>query len=161
MRLKLRVAGRQVVGTLVEMRSDSIVLAWNSGHTSYPTASVTDVKVSRGKSAWTGAQFGALIGAGVGAVGAIRNSVLPNEANGLRDPDCDVTTTSCPSDSDLRDATEQVAAYTLLGALAGAVIRRERWVNSALPTAPGEREPARLLFAPSRGGMRIGVHATF
>ena len=162
MRLKLRVAGQQVVGTLVEQHDDSIVLAWNSVHTSYPLAGVTDVRVSRGKSAWTGARFGALVGAGVGLVAGAREAMQPNEAvNDLRDPSCDGTTTSCRYDSDLVTTTKRIAGAALLGAVAGAVFRREQWVKGSLPTPARDGEAARLLLAPARGGVRIGVSATF
>lgn len=162
MRLKLRIGERNVVGTLVEQRDDSIVLAWNSGHTSYPVASVSYVQVSRGKSAWTGAKFGGLIGAGVGVVIGVREAIAPNDSfNAPRDPDCDVNTMSCRYDSDVVLATKRLAGYTLLGAAAGAVIRREHWVKGELPATARDRDPARLLLSPDHGGMRIGVRATF
>jgi hypothetical protein len=161
LRLKLLVGGQKVVGTLVEQRDDSIVLAWNSGHTSYPTASVTDVRVSRGKSMWTGVKFGGLIGAGVGLVTAAAQVAGPNDAFDPIDGDCDPNIEACRYESDFAHASKQVAAYTLAGAIAGAVIRRERWVKGELPASSSHGEPARLLFAPSRHGFRIGLHATF
>jgi hypothetical protein len=162
MRLKLRVAGNKVVGELVELHGDSIVLAKSSAHTTYPVANVTDVHVSRGKSAWAGAKFGALVGAGVGLALGVREAIAPNDdRDDLRDANCDVETTACRYESDVSAVTQQVAGSALLGALAGAVIRRERWVKGTLPGNAHDREPARLLLEPGRGGMRIGVRATF
>lgn len=162
MRLRLRVAGNKVVGSLIEARDDSIVLAKSSGHTTYAVASVTDVQVSRGKSAWAGAKFGALVGAGVGLALGVREAITPGDnGDDLRDPGCDAATTSCRYESDVAAVTQQVAGTALLGALAGAVIRREQWVKGALPSSADDREPARLLLEPGRGGMRIGVRATF
>jgi hypothetical protein len=86
----------------------------------------------------------------------------PNDAaNDLRDPDCDGTMTPCRYESDVETTTSRIMGSALLGAIAGAVIRRERWVKGALPTPGRDGEPARLLFAPTRDGVRIGVHATF
>ena len=162
MRLKLRVAGNKVVGELVEMHGDSIVLARSSGQTTYPVTSVSDVHVSRGKSAWSGAKFGALVGAGVGLAVGVREAMGPNDdVNDLRDPDCNVDTTSCRYESDVTTISQQVVGSALLGALAGAVIRRERWVKGTLPAPAHDREPARLLLEPGRGGIRVGVRATF
>jgi hypothetical protein len=162
MRLKLRVAGNKIVGTLIEQRADSIVLAKNAAHTTYPVASVTDVYVSRGKSAWSGAKFGALVGGGVGLAIGVREAMLPNDdSDRLRDPDCDAGTTACRYETDVATVTGRVMGSALLGALAGAVVRRERWVQGTLPASARDGEPARLLLGPGRGGVRVGVHATF
>jgi hypothetical protein len=160
-RLKLRIARRQVVGTLIEQRDDSIVLARNSVHTSYPVASVTDVRLSRGKSIWAGAKFGGLIGAGIGLVTVAPQLAGPNDSYDPVDSDCDPNTASCRYESDLVHAAKYVGGYALAGALAGAVIRRERWVKGQLATQSDHHEPARLLLAPTRDGWRVGVHATF
>ena len=162
MRVKLRVDHRKVVGTLVEQRGDSIVLARNSAHTSYPVANITDVRVSRGKSVWTGARFGGLIGAAIGLLQVAPQLGGPNDVYDPIDSECDPNTESCRYESDLVHAAKWMGGYTLAGAVVGGVIRRERWVKGKLPTSSsGHREPARLLLAPSRNGMRIGVHATF
>jgi hypothetical protein len=161
-RLKLRVEGRKVIGTLVEQHDDSIVLAWNSGQTAYPIASVSDVHISRGKSAWTGAKFGAVIGAGVGLINGVFQASEPNDAHGDPvDSGCENNTQSCRYESDLARAANHVVGYAIVGAIAGAVIRRERWVKGELPAPNRESDPARLLLAPGRDGVRIGVHATF
>ena len=161
MRLRMRVEGHKVEGTLVEQHDDSIVVAWNSVQTSYARASVSDVRVSRGKSAWTGAKFGALVGAGIGLVTGAREATRPNDANDLRDPSCDGVTTPCRYESDVVTTTKAVTGAALLGAIAGAVIRREQWVKSELPAPSRDGEPARLLLTPTRDGVRIGVRATF
>jgi len=162
MRLKLRVAGNKVVGMLIEQHGDSIVLARDAAQATYPVASLTDVHVSRGKSAWSGAKFGALIGGGVGLALGVREAMLPNDDSArLRDPDCDAATTACRYESDVATVTGPVMGSALLGALAGAIVRRERWVPVTLPAAVRDGEPARLLLGPGRGGVHIGVHATF
>ena len=168
MRLKLRVAGSTVVGSLVDVDRDSIVLAKNAGHTTYAVASVTDVQVSRGRSASAGAKFGALVGAGVGLALGVREAMAPNDDyNELRDPDCDGDTTTCRYESDAATVTGRVAGSALLGALVGAVVRREHWVKATLPTPAANRDdrdaglPARLLLEPGRTGMRFGVNVTF
>jgi hypothetical protein len=161
MRLKLRVGGRTVVGTLIEQRGDSIVLAWNSAHSSYPLATVTDVRVSRGKSVLTGASRGGLIGAAIGLVSVAPRLPGPNDANDQIDADCDSNTESCRYYSDVAQASKFVGVYGLIGAVAGGVIRRERWVKGTLAGGSDHHEPARLLLAPTRDGVRIGVHATF
>jgi hypothetical protein len=161
MRLKMRVAGNKVVGSLVELNGDSLVLAKSSGHTTYSVASVTDVQVSRGKSARAGAKFGALVGAGVGLALGVREVISPNDSRELREAGCDEATTSCEFESDAAVVTQQAVGSALLGALAGAVIRREHWVKGTLPAPVRDRDSARVLLEPGRGGVRFGVRATF
>jgi hypothetical protein len=162
MRLKLRVDGNKVIGDLIDVQGDSVVLTNNSAPTTYATARVTDVYVSRGKSAWAGAKFGGLVGAGVGLAAGVAEAMRPNDdANATTDPNCDTGESTCRLESDVSTVAGSVIGYGLLGGLVGAIVRREQWVRSSLPSPARDREPARLLFAPARGGVRIGVHATF
>jgi hypothetical protein len=110
---------------------------------------------------WTGAKFGGLIGAGVGLVTSVFVAATPNNAYDPIDSDCDPNTESCRYESDALRAAKHLGGYALAGAAAGAVIRRERWVKGELPARSSDHEPARLLLAPDRRGLRIGVSATF
>ena len=162
MRLKLRIDGDKVVGDLIEVQGDSIVLANSSAHSTYASSHVSDVFVSRGKSSWAGAKFGGLIGAGVGLAAGVAEAMRPNDdANAMSDPDCDNSESTCRLESDVSTVTGSVIGYGLVGGLVGAIVRRESWVKSALPSPARDREPARLLFAPDRGGFRIGLSAAF
>ena len=162
MRLKLRIDGNKVVGDLIDVQSDSVVLASSSAYSKYATSHVSDVYVSRGKSAWAGAKFGGLIGAGVGLAAGVAEAMRPNDdTDAVRESGCDSGESTCPIESDVSTVTGSVIGYGLVGGLVGAIVRREEWVRSALPSPARDREPARLLFAPSRSGLRIGWSAAF
>ena len=162
MRLKLRIDGNKVVGDLIEVQGDSIVLANTSAQTSYATSRVSDIYVSRGKSSWAGAKFGGLIGAGVGLAAGVAEAMRPNdESTTMSNEDCNSSESTCRLESDISTVTGSVIGYGLVGGLVGAIVRREQWVKSALPSPARDREPARLLLAPGRGGVRIGVSAAF
>ena len=162
MRLKLRVDGNKVVGDLIDVEGDSVVLANASARSKYATSHVSDVFVSRGKSSWAGAKFGGLIGAGVGLAAGVAEAMRPNDdANTVSDPNCDNSESTCRLESDVSTVTGSVIGYGLVGGLVGAIVRRESWVKSSLPSPVRDREPARLLLAPARGGFRIGLSAAF
>ena len=159
-RLRLLVAGRNIDGTFVEQRGDTIVMSTNAVHTRVPVSAVSDVYVSRGKDqrggALTGLKWGAVVGVGVGALVV----TSPNTNNALRDPDCpDDGATICPRESDFETAAYYVAGSALVGTAIGAVVGKERWVRTSLP-ARSAFVP-RVHVSPNRRGVTVAVRATF
>ncbi len=154
---------RQVVGTVVELRGDSLVFAPQSGHDliSVSLESLQHLEVSQSRSSvGTSILKHAGIGLLVGATGGALAGPL------VLSPACDVFKKDLDTElkclSDLADGAIRVRAAVLfgvaggaLGAVIGAIVGRERWEEVA-------RNRIRVSVAPQpNAGIALAVSVRF
>ena len=121
-------SGGPFVGTLVTLEADSLVMQGSVDARRLSLASVERVDLSRGRKshARLGAGIGLLVGAGVGALAGCDQQ---NDQSDLTQGQCIVM---------------GAAAGALLGAITGALVRTERWME--IP-----RDGLRMSFTSDRG----------
>ena len=138
-----------IEGQLLKIGADSISLADSDGPavTELPTSSITRVEVSSGRRRHT--KLGLLIGAGAGILaGALVWSGLSEVGCGTEGEPF----TDCPRDPAGGAVTFAVSAG--LGALTGALIQTDRWVD-----VPVSR--LRVSLAPARSSRGIAMGLTW
>jgi hypothetical protein len=129
------ISSTQIVGAFAHMAADTLVVETDGRAWHFPRASLTRVDVNRGQksNAGRGALFGFLIGAGIGAV-ALGSSSLCAET-------LEVPAGRCA----LIGAGGGGVGGLLLGTIAGALIKTDRWQEvpvdrlrvSLIPPGPG------------------------
>lgn len=133
-----------LTATVVRSTADSVSFAAsNAVVTTVPTAGLTSVEISRGKSHGKGAVRGLMWGVGVGA-GLGLLVVLPKGY-------CEETYGTGSSCSKGQDFADIMLGSLVVGSAVGAVIGRERWERLSLP--------ARLSVVPKGRslGLQVGL----
>jgi hypothetical protein len=116
------IAGR-IDGRLETQRHDSLKITRSDGSAiSVPSAEVTGVQVSRGRSWWLGAARGSLWGAAGGLAVGTAAALGPNGCG-----------TSCTAEEARGHFLATPLRGALLGAGVGALLGAERWTTVSLP----------------------------
>ena len=137
------------VGSLVKVGPDSVTLLdpERSAVTELPLTSITRIEVSQGKRRHT--WQGALIGAGVGGLGALAIAGGSSEVCGTYD-----MPRSCSSSEKVALGALVVGFWAGIGAWLGHRKQSEDWSDSTVARL-------RVTLLPKRGGGRVALTVTF
>jgi hypothetical protein len=119
-----KISGTRIVGTYDHMDADTLVVQVGGRTRSFPRTAVTRLDVSTGQkgNAGTGALYGALFGAGIGALALGTSAVCADEGIGG----------TCA----LVGAGGGGVAGLLIGALLGSASKSDRWQAVPVTAAP-------------------------
>lgn len=147
----------RVVGTVTEVRGDTLLVTSRRGVHALPASSIRSLQVSRGRSPrLTSALQGGAIGLATGVVGGVAGALIADLT--IPDDACDSGETDLLCFSTGESALLGVIVGAPFGAASGAVLGlvfpRERWRSVTARGAPA------LTVQPQAAGVRVGLSLT-